>query len=213
MDPANTTAAVQGYLDQLKVADGDAPASPIIRELLSRAANRLRVLSASYLYRHYPRLRQPPLNLQTDEMLSAVVERLLKALTKTRPGNVRQFFALANQHMRWELNELARRLELEMPIVDGQELVAGDPQTTSSSSGSSANTRRILAAIDELPANEREVFGLVRVQGLTHGEVAEVLRVSTKTVQRRLNHSLVLLAERLGDLSHRPRRPAPELPD
>jgi RNA polymerase sigma-70 factor (ECF subfamily) len=28
-----------------------------------------------------------------------------------RPTNVRQFFALANQHLRWELNDLARRLD------------------------------------------------------------------------------------------------------
>jgi hypothetical protein len=42
--------------------------------------------------------------------LSAVVERLLKALRAARPQTVREFFALANQHMRWELNDLARRL-------------------------------------------------------------------------------------------------------
>ena len=54
------------------------------------------------------RLTQPPLNLQPDEMLSAVVERLLKAMRSARPRTVRQFFALVNQHMRWELNDLAR---------------------------------------------------------------------------------------------------------
>jgi hypothetical protein len=27
-----------------------------------------------------------------------------------RPQTVRQFFALVNQHLRWELNDLARRL-------------------------------------------------------------------------------------------------------
>ena len=63
------------------------------------------------LFRHYPRLTRPPLNLQPDEMLSAVVERMLKAMRSVRPENARQFFALANQHMRWELNDLARRLD------------------------------------------------------------------------------------------------------
>jgi hypothetical protein len=37
-----------------------------------------------------------------DELLSSVVERLLKAMREVRPPTVRQFFALANQHMRWE---------------------------------------------------------------------------------------------------------------
>jgi len=52
-----------------------------------------------------------PLNLRSEEMLSSVVERLIKAMREIRPRTVRQFFALANQHMRWELNDLARRLD------------------------------------------------------------------------------------------------------
>jgi RNA polymerase sigma-70 factor (ECF subfamily) len=58
----------------------------------------------------------------------------------------------------------------------------------------------MLEAIDRLPEDEREAFGLVRVQGLTHPEAAEVLGVSAKTVQRRLNRSLVLLAKELDHL-------------
>jgi hypothetical protein len=51
------------------------------------------------------------LNLQVDEMLSAVVEGLLKVMREVHPPSVRQFFALANQYMRWELNDPARRLD------------------------------------------------------------------------------------------------------
>ena len=47
-----------------------------------------------------PALTYPPLNLQTEELLSSVAERLLKAMREVRPKTVRQFFALANQHMR-----------------------------------------------------------------------------------------------------------------
>jgi RNA polymerase sigma-70 factor (ECF subfamily) len=46
--------------------------------------------------------------------------------------------------------------------------------------------RRMLEAIDCPPEEEREVFGLVRIQALTHNEAAEVLGVSARTVQRRL---------------------------
>ena len=55
-------------------------------------------------------------------------------------------------------------------------------------------------AIDGLPEDEREAFDLVRIQGLTQAEAAEVLGVSAKTVQRRLNRGLLLLAEQLADL-------------
>jgi RNA polymerase sigma factor (sigma-70 family) len=191
----NSTAVVQRYLDALA---GEAPAEPVIRALLDRSVRRLHHLCAALLHRSYPRLARPPLNLETDELLGAVVERLLKALREVRPATVREFFALAGQHMRWELNDLARRLDKRPAAVELHEAMA--PAPASSDSGLSPDGRRMLEAIDNLPEDEREAFDLVRVQGLTHGEVAEVLCVAPKTVQRRLDRGLRLLTERLGDL-------------
>src|SRR5271167_281171 len=108
MNEEPTTAAIQRCLDALQ---GGTDAEPLIRDLLERAVRRLRLLCASLLSRSYPRLTQPPLNLETDELLNGVVAGLLTALQKVRPQTVRQFFALANQHMRWQLNDLARRLD------------------------------------------------------------------------------------------------------
>ena len=58
----------------------------------------------------------------------------------------------------------------------------------------------MLEAIDSLPEEEREVFELVRVQGLTHPEAAGVLGVSPTRAagRRRLDRSLLLLAKELG---------------
>jgi RNA polymerase sigma-70 factor (ECF subfamily) len=195
MPEENTTAAVQRYLDALA---GGAPAEPIIRALLDRSVRRLQLLCTSLLHRSYPRLTRPPLNLQSDELLDAVVERLLKALREVQPETVRQFFALANQHMRWELNGLVCRLDEQPARVElHEELV---PAPLSSSSGLSSDARRMLAAIEGLPEDEREVFDLVRIQGMTQAEAGHVLNVSTKTVQRRLNRAVVLLSEILSDL-------------
>ena len=58
----------------------------------------------------------------------------------------------------------------------------------------------MLLAIEGLPEEDREVFELVRIQGLTHAEAAAVVGVSVKTVQRRLNRARLLLAEELADL-------------
>src|SRR3954468_15181611 len=130
MDEEHTTAIVQRYLDDLA---GDAPAEPVVRALLARTVRRLQQLCATLLYRHYPRLTRPPLNLQADEMLGAVIERLLKALREARPTSVRQFFALASQHMRWELNDMARRLDEQPPAVELHDALA--PAQASSDSG------------------------------------------------------------------------------
>ena len=196
MPEENTTAIVQRYLDELT---GEAPAEPVVRPLLDRAFLRLQRLCAMLLYHDYPRLTHPPLNLQTDELLSGVAERLLKALREARPRTVREFFALAGQHMRWELKDLARRLDNQPLAV---ELRDGLPAPASSDSGLSPDGRRMLEAIDSLPAEEREAFDLMRIQGLSYAEAAEMLGVAPKTVQRRLDLGLQHLTELLGDLGH-----------
>jgi len=192
----NTTIAVQRYLDEL--AEGSS-SEPVIRALLDRAAGRLWQLCAALLHRSYPRLARPPLNLQVDEMLSAVAERLMKALREARPTNVRQFFALASQHMRWELNDMARRLD-ESPGAVGLPEELADA-AVSSQTGLTPDARRIFEAIDQLPDDEREVFDLVRIQGISQAEAARVLEVSPMTVMRRLNRGLQSLAVTLADLS------------
>jgi RNA polymerase sigma-70 factor (ECF subfamily) len=195
MSEERTTAAVQRFLDELA---GDSPAEPIVRALLDRAVRRLHVLCASLMHRSYPRLTQPPLSLQADELLGAVTERLLKALREVHPRTVRQFFALANQHMRWELNDLARRLDEQPAPVELRESLVEAP--ASSGSGLTPQGRRMLQAIGELPEEEREAFDLVRVQGMSLAEAGRVLGVAAVTVRRRLNRGLRLLTEQLADL-------------
>jgi hypothetical protein len=74
MDEAPTTVIIQKYLD---ANPEDTAAEPIVRELLERAVGRLRMLCARFLYKSYPRLTRPPVNLETDELLGGVMARLL----------------------------------------------------------------------------------------------------------------------------------------
>jgi RNA polymerase sigma-70 factor (ECF subfamily) len=202
-----TTAVIQRYLDALP---GDAAAEPAVRVLLERSVSRLRLLCAALLHKSYPRLTRPPVNLETDELLDGVVAGLMAALRTVRPATVRQFFALACQHMRWQLNDLAHRLDQRPAPAALPEAGVAAP-AASTASGLTADGRRMLGAIDGLPEDEREVFDLIGIQGLTHPEAAAVVGVSRKTVQRRLNRARLLLAERLADL--RPDTPGdPEEP-
>jgi RNA polymerase sigma-70 factor (ECF subfamily) len=111
--------------------------------------------------------------------------------------------------MRWQLNDLAHRLDQQPGAAALAESgVAALPGSTAS--GLSPDARRILEVIEALPEDEREVFELVGIQGLTHAEAATVVGVSQKTVQRRLHEARLLLAERLADL--RPLTPPGDTP-
>src|SRR5262245_41897897 len=191
-----TTVAVQRYLDALA---GDPSSDLALRELLGRAARRLESLCGALLHRGYPRLTRAPLGLEAGDVLGAVVERLLKAMREVRPRTVRQFFALANRHIRWELNAAARGLDSgpTAASLEFEERVLA-PEVTDS--GVPPVLVRLLAAIDGLPEDEREAFDLIRVQDLTQAEAAGVLGVSTKTVQRRLQSAMVLLEESVGEI-------------
>jgi RNA polymerase sigma-70 factor (ECF subfamily) len=206
MNEQRTTAVIQRYLDELQ---GDTPAEPVIRDLLERAVDRLRQLCGALLHRSYPRLTHPPLNLETDELVGGVVAGLMTALQKIRPQTVRQFFAMANQHMRWQLNDLARLLDERPRLAAMSESgVATPPDSAESILGQDA--RRMLSAIEGLPEEDREVFELVRIQGLTYPEASAVVGVSVKTVQRRLNRARLLLAEELADLCPGAALPPPD---
>jgi RNA polymerase sigma-70 factor (ECF subfamily) len=101
--------------------------------------------------------------------------------------------------MRWQLNDLARRLDKQPAagaLTEGG--VAAPP--ASSGSGLTPDARRMLEAIESLPEDEREVFDLIRIQGLTYPEAAAVIDTSVATVQRRLSRGRLRLAQQLADL-------------
>jgi RNA polymerase sigma-70 factor (ECF subfamily) len=128
----------------------------MIRELLERAAGRLRLLSATFHYDRYPRFTRPPVKLEPDELLGDVVAGLLSALQMTRPPTVRQFFALANQRIRWQLNDQARRVD-ERPASAALAESGVTAPPTSTASRLSPDGLRMLEAIEVLPEDEREV--------------------------------------------------------
>ena len=127
-----------------------------------------------------------------------MVKQQVQALCQARPATERQFLALAGQHRRWELNDLARRLDKQPEALELRD--ESVPASASSDTSLTPDSRRILAAIDRLPEGECEASDLVRTQGMSQAEAAQVLAVSVMTVHRRLSRGLQLLAAALGDL-------------
>ena len=203
IDSEDTDVVLQHCLKRLARATNDADAREIVRDLLSVAADRILLLCGSTLRRQYPRLAKGPLNVQPDELLSAVVERLIKAMRSVRPTYVREFFALAMRHIRWELNKLARELDADRDEPLAPDAIVRAPEE--SAEQFSPRGRRLLEAINGLPQIDRQIFHLVRLHGMTQADAAEVLAISIKTVQRRLKRILPRLWGQLCEL-----RPAQE---
>lgn len=69
-----------------------------------------------------------------------------------------------------------------------------------SEAGDAAATRMdVLAAMEALPADHREVIALREIQGMTYDEIAEMLSVPRGTVESRLFRARRALRERLKD--------------
>ena len=99
-----------------------------------------------------------------------------------------------------------------LPEVKLAELIEGVvfvPSPVSSGSGLTPDGLRMLQAIETLPEEERETFDLVRIQGLTQADAAEILGVTIRTVRRRLNRSVLLLTQQLDDLRPSGEPPSP----
>jgi RNA polymerase sigma-70 factor (ECF subfamily) len=194
-----TTLRVQECLDRLRASDPTAR-----EELLTTACARLGRL-ARRMFHADGRLRQWE---QTDDVFQGAMVRLCRALCAVAPASPREFFRLAALQIRRELIDLARhhygpagaaaRCALH-PAAEERAPAPGalDPAHSTLEPSRLASWGEFHEQIGRLPEDEREVFDLVWYQELTHAQAAEVLNLSTKTIQRRWQAACLRLHEAL----------------
>lgn len=143
-----------------------------------------------------PRLRRYARGLLRDAEAAddLVQETLLRAFRGRRhfrrPDNLRAWlFTILLNIRRNELRALARRPRV-IPLDD---MLA--PPGRDGAQESTAELRRVLAALDGLSDELREALLLVAVEGLTYRETAEVLAVPIGTVMSRLHRARERLRE------------------
>jgi RNA polymerase sigma-70 factor (ECF subfamily) len=194
-----TTIRLQRCLDRLRAGDPVAH-----RDLLGAASERLRRLARKML-RADGRLRRW---VESGDVLNDAVLRLSRALEAVTPETLREFFRLAALQVRRELADLARHHfgprgaaahHQSNPPQDGSPGgVAADPPDCRDEPSGLAAWAELHEKAGALPEQQREAFDLVYYQGLSHGEAAALLGVSTKTVQRRWHAACLALHELLG---------------
>jgi RNA polymerase sigma-70 factor (ECF subfamily) len=188
-DPPVNTVQLHNWLDRMRAGDGAAR-----EDLLRHVCGRLERLARKML-RRFPRVH---LWVQTDDVLQNALMRLLRALEKVRPDSTREFFGLAATQMRRELLDLARHFF--GPHGPGTHEAGQRPDSTVSGLGEPPDRSEDLEdlerwclfhqQVEQLPAEEREVVGLIFYHGWTQAQVAELFQINVRTVRRRWESAL-----------------------
>src|SRR5262249_5772672 len=136
------------------------------------------------------------------------VLRLLKALGEVKILTPAEFFRLSSAIMRRALIDLARHHygpegsaahRAAAPAVEATGLSAPAPTAGSSHAPHApAAWREFHERVEQLPAEQREVFDLLWYQELSQEEAAAVLDVSVPTVKRRWRDAKLVLIDMLG---------------
>jgi RNA polymerase sigma-70 factor (ECF subfamily) len=181
------TSQLLRLLDRMRAGDRAAE-----DELLRQVEDRLKRLARKML-RSFPAVRRWE---ETSDVVQNGSLRLLRALQAVRPQSTQHFFALASKHMRYELLDLTRHyrqlnaLHQSNGVADSASTPAHEPLDPAPSLDELEQWCEVHRKIDELPEQEREVVDLHFYQGLTKAEVAELLGVNVRQVQRLWNAAL-----------------------
>ena len=165
--------------------------------ILSRVA-----VMAHAAIRRYPRVHR---FAEPDDIVQAVWVRLLRAFREVRPTSRRHFYALVNELIRRELLDLTKKFY--GPAGAGTHLTGGSVGASSGDHTPAApdldldldQMTTFHEALAELPDAPREVLGLVYYHGWPQADIAAMLQVSLRTVQRLQHEGVAAIRSRLSE--------------
>jgi RNA polymerase sigma factor (sigma-70 family) len=199
----DTLVAMQDLLDNLRRGDD---IQAVKDQLISRAYLRLQHL-AHRMLNGYDRQK---LDEETNGLVAEAYLRLNRSIDDLKPETVRQFFGLAALQMRRHLLDKLRAIhgrgEMKRPKVtslspESSDASAIQPGILDAGVQSDGTAIDVLESLDKLDERQRECLVLQHWYGLNHQEIASLLGVSTKTVQRTTNLAFIQLNELLKSYS------------
>ena len=131
-----------------------------------------------------------------DDLAQATVERALRSKAQWQPGTRLDSWLYRIMRNLWidTARARARRQKVEAPVEDAMELAAGPADAMDSA----LELRRMMAAMERLPDEQREVVALILVEGFGYRETAELLDIPMGTVASRLVRGRTALLELVG---------------
>jgi RNA polymerase sigma-70 factor (ECF subfamily) len=147
-----------------------------------------------------PRLRRFAFSLSrsaadADDLTQATIERALRSRNQWTPGTRLDSWACRIMRNLWidTARSRSRKQQFEAPPEEA-ELVGAEGGTEAS-----AELTRVMAAMERLPDEQREVVSLILVEGFGYREAAEILALPIGTVSSRLVRGRTALFEDLGE--------------
>jgi RNA polymerase sigma-70 factor (ECF subfamily) len=192
MSPELHTTSLHDMLDRFR--SGDATA---LDELIRRSEERLRLLARRMLHA-FPDVRA---HEQSGDVLQNALIRLTRALrdVDVRPNSTAEYFGLAAEQVRRALLDLARHHRRRSAVNQPLPPETSDPPDPRAADDTDLDRWAALhEAVEELPADPREVFRLKFYHGWTQAEIARLLDVSDRQVRRLWSDACLRLHELLG---------------
>jgi len=159
---------------------------PVFREIFNRYSRSL----YNFLFYKYGEENNP------EDLMQEAFARLWDNCKKVSPEKAKSFlFTVANNQM---LNDLAKKktvlnYQKEKPATSTEV----SPQYVLEETEYMA---RLQKALEELTEEQRVAFMMNRVEGLKHREIAEILGISQKAVEKRIYKALESLQLKLGKI-------------
>ena len=131
-----------------------------------------------------------------DDLTQATIERALRSRDQWQPGTRLDSWAYRIMRNLWidTARARSRKDKVEAPEEEG-ERVGEDPTPAMDAS---VDLSRMMAAMERLPDEQREVVSLILIEGFGYREAAEMLDVPIGTVSSRLVRGRTALLEMVG---------------
>jgi len=150
-----------------------------------------------------PRLRRFARSLagnvsDADDLVQVAIERALARSEQLRAGAPLAGWMFGILRNAWidEARARTRRRRVFVPEELGEQVA--DPQSTQ------AQILPVQQAMERLPEEQREVIGLVLIEGLSYREAADIVGVPVGTITSRLARGREALQNMLGGIEQEP---------
>jgi RNA polymerase sigma-70 factor, ECF subfamily len=131
-----------------------------------------------------------------DDVVQASLEKAMRNLEQYQPGTRLDSWLFAIARNQWiDDRRLARNRN---PHDDFEEMVDLTGDDGREDTETRDMQRRVRAAVDSLPEDQRELVGLVMLEGFAYREAADMLGIPIGTVMSRLSRAKAALAGTLA---------------